>query len=214
VDFIEENCCPVPSRSRENRGVLPRHSEYGIQHLLALSLWKTLCLGVGCDGLDDLREAPQHFLDLWLPLDDEAADDWARYGWSEVYQTFAIYPHLLGFREDARDVKIRRVALREFFPQKIARCKHSRGIVQQLQFFAVTASGRKLVGTSNGFLGIAPLAARHGDLVYILLGCNLPVILRGTGRGSFKLIGECYVQGLMNGESSPLADMDSYRVAC
>jgi hypothetical protein len=213
VDFIEEKCCPTPTRSRNPRKVFPNSCEYGNRYALALSLWKTLCLGIGCDGLEDLEETPLSI--PWFDgsdLEHAVPDEWARQGWSTVYQTLGLYPHILTFRSKFKDFKIRGTFLRDFFPQKIGRCKYSRDIEQQLHFFAMTNSGRNLVGTSNGFLGLAPANARQGDYVYILLGCNVPVILRLTGGGSFKVIGECYIQGLMDGEAMNCLGHGGYSV--
>ena len=68
---------------------------------------------------------------------------------------------------------------------------------------------RRLVVFESGVLGTAPSRARKGDEVCILFGCNIPVVLRprGTGDG-FEFVGECYVDGFMEGEAlrSPAAD--------
>lgn len=56
--------------------------------------------------------------------------------------------------------------------------------------------------TDSGLLGTAPRQARKGDLIYVLLGCSIPLVLRPvkTKINTFELIGECYVDGYMNGE--------------
>ncbi|KAK4214205.1 heterokaryon incompatibility protein-domain-containing protein [Rhypophila decipiens] len=71
---------------------------------------------------------------------------------------------------------------------------------------------KRLMVTSTGILGMAPRRARKGDLVCVLLGCNIPLVLRADHRqeGDIKkytVIGEAYVDGYMNGES--VADMDN-----
>ncbi|RDW57815.1 hypothetical protein BP5796_12616 [Coleophoma crateriformis] len=55
---------------------------------------------------------------------------------------------------------------------------------------------------SRHFVGLAPSEARVGDLISILFGCSVPVILRRrkTG-GEFTFIGECYIDGVMDGEA-------------
>ncbi|KAF4633797.1 hypothetical protein G7Y89_g4314 [Cudoniella acicularis] len=60
--------------------------------------------------------------------------------------------------------------------------------------------GRSMYRTTRGHLGLAPEAAQRGDLVTILLGCRTPVILRPTGDGYFKVVGEAYCDGFENGE--------------
>ena len=58
---------------------------------------------------------------------------------------------------------------------------------------------RRLFTTMKGYLGVGPQLLRSGDNICILLGCNVPVILRPAGQG-YSVIGECYVDGIMDGE--------------
>lgn len=61
------------------------------------------------------------------------------------------------------------------------------------------------LGSASGpksLFGLAPKEAKDGDLVCILFGCTVPVILRCTeDLGLYKLIGEAYVHGVMDGEA-------------
>ena len=73
---------------------------------------------------------------------------------------------------------------------------------------AAVCQGRKFFITENGFFGVGPAATEIGDAVHILLGADVPFLLRQKnmcGRyeldGSWSLVGECYVQGLMVGEA-------------
>jgi hypothetical protein len=56
--------------------------------------------------------------------------------------------------------------------------------------------------TKSGKLGLGPGAVRKGDLLVVLWGGQVPYILRrGTeGEAWYNFVGECYVDGLMNGE--------------
>jgi hypothetical protein len=78
-----------------------------------------------------------------------------------------------------------------------------------LQLFAVGMKGRKLITTHTGWLGLAPEEAEIGDTIAILFGCNYPVTLRPYG-GSFKYIGECYIDGLMDGEAIDASSREGY----
>ena len=40
-----------------------------------------------------------------------------------------------------------------------------------------------------------------GDIISILLGCYKPMVLRPTSEGNFKVIGPCFILGLMEGEA-------------
>jgi hypothetical protein len=71
---------------------------------------------------------------------------------------------------------------------------------------------RILFRATNGFLGLGPKQVRPGDFICILFGCSVPVVLRkheldnkqDTRREQkadlYRLLGECYVHGIMNGE--------------
>lgn len=64
-------------------------------------------------------------------------------------------------------------------------------------------AGRHNLGiTVAGYVGRFPLAAQAGDKVMILEGGFTPFLLRPVeGDRTFKLVGECYVHGIMNGEA-------------
>jgi hypothetical protein len=54
--------------------------------------------------------------------------------------------------------------------------------------------------------GLSPKETKEGDIVCVLFGCSVPVVLRKVkqDRGKpkhFKMIGECFVYGMMDGEA-------------
>ncbi|KAL4941899.1 hypothetical protein BDV06DRAFT_212249 [Aspergillus oleicola] len=55
-------------------------------------------------------------------------------------------------------------------------------------------------------LALVPREAKKGDKICIVSGCSVPIVLlksSGQGQGSYyKMIGECYVHGMMDGEAS------------
>jgi len=57
----------------------------------------------------------------------------------------------------------------------------------------------KIFTTADGKLGLGTQALRDGDNIAILRGCNIPTILR-EHQGGYKLIGMCYLDGVMFGE--------------
>lgn len=56
-----------------------------------------------------------------------------------------------------------------------------------------------LLTTADGRIGLSIQPLTDGDEIAILRGCNLPVILR-KHQGGYKLVGMCYLDGLMFGE--------------
>ncbi|RDW69991.1 hypothetical protein BP5796_08388 [Coleophoma crateriformis] len=66
----------------------------------------------------------------------------------------------------------------------------------------VRTMSRRLMVTADGNIGMAPAAAKKGDIVCVLFGCSIPVVLReGNNDGTYALVGECYVHGFMEGEA-------------
>ena len=48
-------------------------------------------------------------------------------------------------------------------------------------------------------MGLAPNFVEPGDHICVLIGCNVPLVLRPTGSNDHKVVGECYVHGMMDG---------------
>jgi hypothetical protein len=69
------------------------------------------------------------------------------------------------------------------------------------------ASGRRLFrAEKTKRLGLAPLDAKEQDIICVLYGCSVPVVLRVNAQtesnpGDYQLIGECYFDGMMEGEA-------------
>ena len=61
-------------------------------------------------------------------------------------------------------------------------------------------NGRTLVMMSNRLLGLVPEGTRPGDIICVLFGCDVPLVLRPVGGSTFKIVGGCYVDGVMRGE--------------
>ncbi len=61
------------------------------------------------------------------------------------------------------------------------------------------SKNRAMFITSKGFIGLAPWNAKKGDTICVLLGGCTPFILRPVS-GSYTLVGEAYVYGIMGGE--------------
>lgn len=60
--------------------------------------------------------------------------------------------------------------------------------------------GRAFFQTNEGFFGLCPEFTNPGDRVAIILGCSAPLVLRPVviqEKCCFRVVGECYVPGLM-----------------
>jgi hypothetical protein len=62
--------------------------------------------------------------------------------------------------------------------------------------------GRNFLRTQEGRMALGPTGALPGDIIFIFYQCSVPLLLRrDTDVNYFKLVGECYVHGLMDGEA-------------
>lgn len=59
-------------------------------------------------------------------------------------------------------------------------------------------NGRAIFDTVDEGMGLAPAAARPGDIICILFGAPVPFVLRNVEPGSFAFIGSCYLNGMMS----------------
>jgi len=58
---------------------------------------------------------------------------------------------------------------------------------------------RRFFITSSGRFGLGPRDTKDGDVVFVLFGCNVPVVLRQNG-DRWTFVGEAFVTGIMDGE--------------
>lgn len=59
--------------------------------------------------------------------------------------------------------------------------------------------GKKVFRTQRGYFGLGPHLMEYGDKICVLFGFPTPFILRRVNE-HYLLIGECYAQGIMDGE--------------
>ncbi|PQE19335.1 heterokaryon incompatibility protein [Rutstroemia sp. NJR-2017a BVV2] len=63
------------------------------------------------------------------------------------------------------------------------------------------ASGRKPFVTKKVYLGLRLDHVEPGDVVAVLIGSQVPFVLRKSVGGRYKIVGEAYVDGIMDGEA-------------
>ncbi|KAL8923554.1 MAG: hypothetical protein Q9208_004500 [Pyrenodesmia sp. 3 TL-2023] len=85
--------------------------------------------------------------------------------------------------------------------------------LKYLNYVRNCVRGRCFITTKEGYIGLAPEAAKVGDKICVVLGCQMPLLLRPSFDGRHTVVGGCYVQGLMRGEAilGPLPDRWQYR---
>ena len=69
-------------------------------------------------------------------------------------------------------------------------------------FLASSMTGkRQFAVTRSGYMGLVPDGARAGDWVCMLLGGKVLYVLREAESNQYRMAGECYMHGLMDGQS-------------
>ncbi|KAH8685379.1 heterokaryon incompatibility protein-domain-containing protein [Tricladium varicosporioides] len=77
---------------------------------------------------------------------------------------------------------------------------------KEISLLLVNLLGRRMVVLETGHFGLVPAVSRPGDEVWVVMGASMPIVLRRqkdseVGRGSFGVVGECYIEGFMSGEA-------------
>ncbi|KAH6989738.1 heterokaryon incompatibility protein-domain-containing protein [Ilyonectria sp. MPI-CAGE-AT-0026] len=73
----------------------------------------------------------------------------------------------------------------------------------------------KFCVTKNGRFGLLPPTSQPGDSICVLLGGEVPFVIRPTGSGTYNLVGECYIDGAMDGEAlEAVASVESLETIC
>lgn len=62
---------------------------------------------------------------------------------------------------------------------------------------AATLARRFVIG--KGYVGLGPVNAQVGDVIYLLAGGKTPLVLREKESRRFEVVGDSYVHGVMNG---------------
>ena len=77
----------------------------------------------------------------------------------------------------------------------------------QLQYakaICQTMEGRSFFMSDRKFMGVGPDDVKENDIIVVFFGVRTPFIVRPApfyGTGVFKIIGDCYVDGFMDGEA-------------
>lgn len=100
------------------------------------------------------------------------------------------------FWELHSDFAVEGIRLKSFFPEQVDIMKW--GLETATEAIRGVLA-MKIFTTADGKLGLGTAALRDGDNIAILRGCNTPTILR-EHQGGYKLVGMCYLDGVMFGE--------------
>lgn len=170
------------------------------------ALWRTLVKDRVAGGQ---KASPRHSAILNLPSSFEsAAARWTELGWDWLPQQGGYYFRWSGFRVANRNFQLVGKPLDTYFDETVYDDASEYDFAEVFNCADRTAKCRRFMTTRNGYIGWAPdnmhgndqNQARKGDRIAIIFGCSTPICIRPMA-GYFQVLGEAYVQGLMEGEA-------------
>ena len=169
--------------------VQPRGSKnaYGSEDALKEALWNTLVGGQDLQG----RKAPASYQCLLecSPWEDGKGPEYNSRG-------AVAFKRLIS---QSADWTIAGKTLSRYF--NMASVSNDKNLREPLEKIFRFVRTRRLMVTLEGLIGFVPHEARPGDVVSLLLGCNVPILLRAVDNHRYKVVGSCYLHGIMEGES-------------
>lgn len=60
---------------------------------------------------------------------------------------------------------------------------------------------RRPFRTASGYIGMGPKIMQEGDVAVVFYACRTPYVLRPHMDGFYRVVGDCYVYGVMDGEA-------------
>ncbi|KAK5745934.1 cell separation during budding [Elasticomyces elasticus] len=185
--------------------------------------------------LDTLPLVPDSFASQDRPDRDSHARGNSQFAssfvldWSKRLLSTGIFSHEVFWRVLCRDQCIRYVSLYECVTHRLwkerdswAGCRYPpndpkqfnsvcRWTSQEGEPMRIRQIAGHMLRTAKGWCGSFPMGAYEGDEIVILFGHIMPVILRWHGQ-YYTFIGECYVDGAMDGEIVRAQEAGEYEV--
>jgi len=156
-----------------------------------------------------LRASERHAAILNLPSTFKSGrEQFERLQWHWLATLHGYYYRWEQWRRANRDFRLMGRRLQDYFRDEIPDGASEYDYTEVFSCFDRTSKGRRFMTTSKGYLGWAPdnlsgdneEQAKIEDLIVILYGCSSPLVIRPHGQ-YFLVVGEAYVQGLMDGEA-------------
>jgi hypothetical protein len=160
------------------------------------------------------RSSEHHSAILNLPSTFGAAQpQFTALGWTWLAAQEEYYFRWESWRGANRNFRVGHKRLHDYFSDQIPSDASEYDFTEVYSCFDRTSQKRRFMLTNNGFMGWAPdnvfgppdAQTEAGDLIAILFSCSTPIVIRPHGE-YFKVVGEAYVQGLMDGEAMELLE--------
>ncbi|KAF5712164.1 heterokaryon incompatibility (het-6OR allele) [Fusarium mundagurra] len=112
---------------------------------------------------------------------------------ASIFSFMARTSSLMGFSEEF-DLEWTSVVAKELADTFILAAKYA-------SLIGTYAAQRRVFLTDEGYLGLAFSSALEGDSVWVVSACPVPLVMRPRGDGTYQMIGDSYVHGIMEGEA-------------
>ncbi|KAF5868260.1 putative heterokaryon incompatibility protein [Botrytis fragariae] len=209
--FVDSIATLSAFNAHENDGAFPKNhinassiqNAYGTIDGLKEAFWKTIVADTTPNGEKPSPSwAVLRLPRLWTVFGTTEGGgsglDFSLHSFAQRNEELAICgTHLKDLLADAKTIKERKVFRDE------ERSTSNDDLRDSSTWAANVLAWRRLFGTQNGRVGLTVASAMIGDSIVVLPGCSVPLVLRRDGTG-WRLIGECFVYGLMNGETADL----------
>ncbi|KAH6694774.1 heterokaryon incompatibility protein-domain-containing protein [Leptodontidium sp. 2 PMI_412] len=224
---------PKPFLSKGTPGSTVEHAlaqnVYGGEGDLFNAIWRSLIADRIAHKKSELStaQAPSsygsHFAHLWSEDSKRPKGERLRltYDCLAAVKSFEIYGRTLEdwsrFTTSSSDLVERSVDYDEISVQDFGASRSSTRFEPNAMEFIYACKfrdmfHRRLLTTRKGYVGLAHAQSQIGDTICVLEGCTIPMILRPCDRG-FRLVGDAYVHGIMNGEywqAQPLSSIQEF----
>ncbi|KAH8742513.1 heterokaryon incompatibility protein-domain-containing protein [Diaporthe sp. PMI_573] len=182
-------------------------SAYGDRTATAEALYRTLVM----DRVAESKKASaRHAAIFSLPRKFRVGDaepEFSKRGWAWLAGQESYYHRWEGFRALNKDFRLGEYRLDDFFEDEMPVDASEYDYSEVYSCFVRTLNKRTFMATANGQFGWATNniygaeseQVRQGDLIAVLFGCSAPLLIRPAGP-YYHVLGEAYIQGLMDGE--------------
>jgi hypothetical protein len=178
-------------------------SPYQTEEEFRDALWRTLVGNRRITGKSPPPEGYESLLHVPWPPDGSASSSFLRYI-SNTMTGIDEYQAFLGSLTRAQNCVIGGQELRNWFPAQFDSTypfPDPRIVAQAITQANVWLIDRIPMTTTQGYLGLFPQGTQSGDIITILFGSSMPILLRPFNNNRYKMVGACYVHGVMEGEA-------------
>ena len=183
----------IEAKNKNDFLVQPEGSKnaYGSELELRVALWRTL--------VGNRTPRGQHVQDTYSLLFQCVPEmEGPTLDLGTSWRGFRAFSH---FISGSKDLRIAGTRFRDFFPQDRAPSDNPSAVRDPMERMFRYLRTRRFIITQEGFLGLAPTDSKRHDLIYLIPGCNVPIVLRPSSDYFLQIAGGCYLHGHMEGEA-------------